>query len=332
MRTVKWILFTLFLIGQPTISFSGERNTDLKSSVKDKTFTLAWDAQKESDSAHATTSGRIIDISVKGISDSVKDGPQKDRKEAIIDAKRQACEKAGIQLKSTTMVENFETVYDYIESKSEVALLPGFQIVDVGYVADGTYQIVLSGKIKIALKKSAAVEKETHLDRQKYGHEKKQHALGVVFDYLPLHMDSADMTFSIYGVRYQYVHEEIGYFNIEGLSGTSSDTIYFAYGPHIYNVADSDAKSLRGSYSYPFLEASSPVQALAGVGFEYISIMFDLDNHLSRRIDKKSVYLDAGLRVEKRQLYAELKCRYMLGEEDKLGYEYGASIAIGIRF
>lgn len=91
-----------------------------------------------------------ISISVKGISDSKKDGTQKDRQEAIMNAKRQACEKAGVQLKSETKVENFQAVFDYIESKAEAALMPGFQIIDIGYVADDTYQVVLSGKIKVA--------------------------------------------------------------------------------------------------------------------------------------------------------------------------------------
>jgi hypothetical protein len=91
----------------------------------------------------------IIDIMVKGISDAQNDGAQKDRMEAIMDAKLQACEKAGLQLKSETTVENFQTVYDLVESKSEAVLLPGYQLMDVGYTADGTFQVVLSGKIKI---------------------------------------------------------------------------------------------------------------------------------------------------------------------------------------
>ncbi len=90
----------------------------------------------------------IIDISVKGISDAKNDGAQKDRKEAILDAKKQACDKAGLTLSSKTIVENFKIAYDYVESKAESVLLPGFQIVDVGYTVDGTYQVVLSGKIK----------------------------------------------------------------------------------------------------------------------------------------------------------------------------------------
>lgn len=91
----------------------------------------------------------IIEISVKGISDAVNDGAQKDRMEAIMDAKHQACEKAGVKIEAKTTVENFQTVYDLIESRSETVLLPGFQIIDIGYVQDGTYQVVLSGKIQV---------------------------------------------------------------------------------------------------------------------------------------------------------------------------------------
>ena len=46
----------------------------------------------------------IIDVAVKGISDNARDGAQKDRQEAILDAKRQACEKAGMTLESKTTV------------------------------------------------------------------------------------------------------------------------------------------------------------------------------------------------------------------------------------
>jgi hypothetical protein len=91
----------------------------------------------------------IIDIMVKGISDAQNDGAQKDRMEAIMDAKQQACEKAGIQIKAETTIENFQMVYDLIESKSEAVLLPGYQLMDIGYAADGTFQVVLSGKLKV---------------------------------------------------------------------------------------------------------------------------------------------------------------------------------------
>ena len=91
----------------------------------------------------------IIDISVKGISNQKNDGAQQDRLEAIMDAKRQACEKAGMTIESKTKVENFQIAYDYIETQAETVLLPGFQLIEIGYVQDGTFQVVLTGKIKV---------------------------------------------------------------------------------------------------------------------------------------------------------------------------------------
>ncbi len=92
----------------------------------------------------------IIDVGVRGISDANRDGVQQDRLEAIMDAKRQACEKAGIRIESTTTVENFQMVYDLVESQAAAVLLPGFQIIDNGYGEDGTYSVVLVGQIKTA--------------------------------------------------------------------------------------------------------------------------------------------------------------------------------------
>lgn len=90
----------------------------------------------------------IIDVGVRGISDQTRDGAQQDRLEAILDAKRQACERAGLKIESATTVENFQTVYDYVETQAESILLPGFQIIDNGYGEDGTYSVVLVGKIQ----------------------------------------------------------------------------------------------------------------------------------------------------------------------------------------
>ncbi|MEE9465080.1 MAG: hypothetical protein V3W14_05860 [Candidatus Neomarinimicrobiota bacterium] len=92
----------------------------------------------------------IIDVGVRGISDTNRDGVQQDRLEAIMDAKRQACEQAGVTIESTTTVENFQTVYDLVESQAAAVLLPGFQIIDNGYGEDGAYSVVLVGRIKTA--------------------------------------------------------------------------------------------------------------------------------------------------------------------------------------
>jgi len=115
----------------------------------------------------------VIDITVKGISDLHNDGAQQDRLEAIVDAKRQACEKAGLRIEARTTVENFKVVQDLIESQAATVLLPGFQLIDVGYVQDGTYQVVLSGKIKILEEQENISNKEMRYakslnDREKY--------------------------------------------------------------------------------------------------------------------------------------------------------------------
>ena len=100
----------------------------------------------------------ILDIAVRGVSDAKNDGQQKDRLEAIMDAKRQACEKAGLRIQSNTTVENFQTTYDLVESQSEAVLLPGFQVIDNGYAADGTYSVVLVGKVKVVAGMTPAKE------------------------------------------------------------------------------------------------------------------------------------------------------------------------------
>lgn len=110
----------------------------------------------------------IIEITVKGISDNSNSGAQKDRNEALLDAKRQACEKAGVKLSAKTQVENFQLVFDYIESQAEAVLLPGFQVIDIGYVADGTYQVVLSGKVQVVQEEEQISAKELRLAKSHY--------------------------------------------------------------------------------------------------------------------------------------------------------------------
>lgn len=117
-------------------------------------------------------SQEVIDISVKGISDSKNDGAQQDRLEAILDAKIQACEKAGMKIESKTEVENFQVKYDYVESTSKGVLLPGFQIIDIGYTKDDTYQVVLTGKVE-KVDEDGITNKELRYAKTLY--EKKKH-------------------------------------------------------------------------------------------------------------------------------------------------------------
>jgi len=103
-------------------------------------------------------SAEVIDVSIKGVDDGRKTSKQQDYKEAVMNAKLQAIEQAGASIESITQVVNFQLKYDAIESKSSAILLPGFQIIDIGYVADGTYQVVLIGKIQVGKKVTQARE------------------------------------------------------------------------------------------------------------------------------------------------------------------------------
>ncbi len=90
----------------------------------------------------------VIDVNIKGVDDGVKTSRQRDYKEAVLFAKREAVERAGVKIKSMTTVKDMVVNSDYIESKAEAALMPGYQIMDIGYQSDGTYLVILIGKVK----------------------------------------------------------------------------------------------------------------------------------------------------------------------------------------
>lgn len=89
-----------------------------------------------------------IDVQIKGVDDGAKTTKQRDYKEAVLFAKREAIERAGVKIKSMTTVRDLVVNSDYIESKAEAVLMPGYNIIDIGYTTDGTYQVVLVGKVK----------------------------------------------------------------------------------------------------------------------------------------------------------------------------------------
>lgn len=101
-----------------------------------------------------------IDVKIKGIDDGVKTSRQQDFKEAVLFAKREAIERAGVKIRALTTVEMLVINSDYIESKAEAVLLPGYDILDMGYSAEGTYQVVLIGKVQIAPAESKEVSEE----------------------------------------------------------------------------------------------------------------------------------------------------------------------------
>ena len=90
---------------------------------------------------------QTIDVTVQGISDGYKNSKQRDRDEAIMDAKLKAIERAGVSIEAVTTMENFQLKNEWVESKASAVILPGFQLIDMGYGVDGLYHVVLSGKV-----------------------------------------------------------------------------------------------------------------------------------------------------------------------------------------
>lgn len=95
---------------------------------------------------------QTVDVLIKGYDNGVRHSKQEDYREAEMDAKLKAIERAGVEIRSITEVENFKLKYDLIESKAKAVLLPGFQIIDLGYQEDGTYLVILSGKVQVEQK------------------------------------------------------------------------------------------------------------------------------------------------------------------------------------
>jgi hypothetical protein len=100
-----------------------------------------------------------IDVQIKGIDDGTKTTKGQDYMEAVLFAKREAIERAGVKIKALTTVQDLIVNSDYIESKAEGVILPGYNILDIGYTEGGTYQIVLVGKIAVA---ALVPEKKVH--------------------------------------------------------------------------------------------------------------------------------------------------------------------------
>ena len=92
----------------------------------------------------------VIDVKIIGFDNGIKTTKQQDYREAVLNAKAQAIERAGVEIKSVTKVKDFQLAEDYIETRSQAILLPNFEIVDIGYTEGATYTVMLIGRIKMS--------------------------------------------------------------------------------------------------------------------------------------------------------------------------------------
>ena len=139
---------------------------------------------------HSVCFAETIDVQIKGIDDGVRATKQQDYKEAVLFAKREAIERAGVKIKSMTTVKDMVVNSDYIESKAEAALMPGYNIIDIGYSMDGTYQIVLVGKVKSVLT-NAIDSKELRYIKSIVDRGDKAKAKSKLFDLMEASKDEA---------------------------------------------------------------------------------------------------------------------------------------------
>jgi hypothetical protein len=89
-----------------------------------------------------------IDVMIKGVDDGIKTNKQQDYNEAVMNAKLQALERAGVEIQFIDQAAHFQIRFDMVDNKAKAVLIPGFQIMDIGYLEDGAYLIVLVGKVK----------------------------------------------------------------------------------------------------------------------------------------------------------------------------------------
>ena len=94
-----------------------------------------------------------VDVLIKGVYSGAKTDRQTAYALALMNAKLQAIERAGTEVASLTQVENFTLKYDLVESRARAVVLPGFQVLDIGYQLDGTYLVVLAGKVRVGEEK-----------------------------------------------------------------------------------------------------------------------------------------------------------------------------------
>lgn len=106
----------------------------------------------------AAFSGQVVDVRIKGLDDGVRTDRRTDYNQAVLFAKRQAIERAGVKVRSRSVTRDMVLAEDVIEAESAAVLMPGYEILDLGYDENGVYQVVLVGKIQVAQEDEAPAQ------------------------------------------------------------------------------------------------------------------------------------------------------------------------------
>lgn len=103
-------------------------------------------------------SAMVSEVNIKGADDGVRTTKQQDYREAVLNAKLHVIERAGEPVGPLLAITNFQLRSEAVEAKAGKVLQPGFQIVDIGYVESGSYEVVLIGKVRSAGDQSVQAE------------------------------------------------------------------------------------------------------------------------------------------------------------------------------
>lgn len=159
-----------------------------------------------------------------------------------------------------------------------------------------------------------------------------RHSVSAVVDAFRLSISDNDVSFFLFGGQYRYHLKTLGVISVELFSGKSTDTFYYGYKDTIYHVDGGNAKLFRAGFLYPAFKSTNGITLFAGGGFENLIISFDLENNGSTKVDKKNLFIDAGINYTFEKFFTELRGRYVLGEDDNLDYKHGMTACVGIKF
>lgn len=218
-----------------------------------------------------TSDAETIDVQIKGVDDGARTTMQRDYKEAVLFAKREAIERAGVKIKSMTTVKDLIVNSDYIESEAEAVLLPGYNILDMGYSADGTYQIVLIGKVKTV---SEGIDsKELRYAKSLMDRGEKAKAKKIITDIIENSEDNNAVAEAMYyQVKWNFSSNERD--TIEKLKAYYPNSKYVSRIENFFAKMDAEIVSAGGVY-----DKTSGIEWLAGPTLKWKDMMDWASNH-----------------------------------------------------
>ena len=209
-------------------------------------------------------------------------------------------------------------------------------------LAAGMHKVEIKNKYQIGRKTILVKDGVELTETIKLSNISKKHSIAAVVDTLRFAPGKVDDIFALYGLEYRYWLWNIGTISVEGLTMPEKDSdIMFSDGVSVYPPMGGnkmDIQMVRACFDMPvFKRGRQGADLVVGVGYEHTRIESTMpDGHIDSaagyKITKKSLLVEMGPIYIGKSFFSELKARYIIGEDDNLGYDYGVKFATGIRF